>query len=67
MLTRDENHFQWRILDFPAVEAPTVQGEGEHTISPNFPKNCMKLKEFGRGGDAPLMTSLDPPLILSYQ
>ena len=38
----------WRIQDFPEVGAP------------NFPKNCMKLKEFGQGGvpHAPL----DPPL-----
>ena len=32
---------------------PTLQGGRQHTILPNFPKNCMKLKEFGpRGGRA---------------
>ena len=30
----------------PEEGAPTPQG-GQHTILPNFPKNCMKLKEFG--------------------
>ena len=30
----------------------------QHMILPKFPKNCIKLKEFG-----PLMPSLDPPLI----
>ena len=25
----------------------------QHTILPNFPKNCMKLKEFGAGGVSP--------------
>ena len=24
----------------------------QHMILPNFPKNCMKLKEFGPGGGA---------------
>ena len=40
----------------------TLQGGGrEHTILPNSPKNCMKLKEFGRrrGGVRP---SRPPPL-----
>ena len=35
----------------------------QHTISPNFPKNCMKLKEFGpRGGHTSLVPPLDLPL-----
>ena len=37
----------------------------QHTILPNFPKNCMKLKEFGPeggGGGASLPPPLDPPL-----
>ena len=34
------------------------RGERQHTILPYFPKNCMKLKEFGPGGRA----SLAPPL-----
>ena len=45
---------QWRIQDFPEEGAPTP-GEGgrQHTILPNFPKSCMKLKEFGPGGSHP--------------
>ena len=35
---------------------------GEHTILSNFPKNCMKLKEFGSWGGARLLPPLDPPL-----
>ena len=46
-------HQQCRIADFPEVGSPTLPGRGggrrQHTILPNFPKNCMKLKEFGRG------------------
>ena len=34
---------QWRIHDFPRVEAPTYD-------LPNVLKNCMKLKEFGPPG-----------------
>ena len=33
----------------------------QHTILPNFPKNCMKLKEFGPRG-ASFTAPLDPPL-----
>ena len=40
---------QWRIQDFSQVGAPTLQ----HTILPKFPKNCMKLKEFGPPGGVP--------------
>ena len=29
---------------------PTLRGGCQHTILPKFPKNSMKLKEFGRGG-----------------
>ena len=40
------------IQDFPELGAPTLRGR-QHTILLNFPKNCMKLKEFeppgGRG------------------
>ena len=35
---------------FPWGGAPTPQGERQHTILPNFPKNCMKSKEFGHPG-----------------
>ena len=41
---------QWRIQDFPEVGAPTFRGAPTYDLQ-NFPKNCMKLKEFGpRGG-----------------
>ena len=41
---------------FPQVEGTNPRGGGgrggghQHTILPNFPQNCMKLKEFGPGG-----------------
>ena len=38
---------QWQIQDFPKEGAPTPHGGCQHTILPKFPKNCMKLKEFG--------------------
>ena len=49
---------------FPRGGGTQLPGRRKHTILPNFPKNCMKLKEFGpRGGGArPLRTHLDPPL-----
>ena len=43
---------------FPRGGAPTPQGGRQHTILPNFSKNCMKLKEFGPPGGA---HSLAPP------
>ena len=53
--------YQWRIQDFSEEGAPTPQGGRQHTILLNFPKNCMKLKEFGppEGGRR---VSLAPPL-----
>ena len=43
---------QWRIQDFPkgGGREPSKGGGREHTFLPNSPKNCMKLKEFGRRG-----------------
>ena len=41
---------QRRIPDFPEEGAPTPRGGHQHTILPKFPKNCMKLKEFGPPG-----------------
>ena len=36
---------------FPRGGGANSPGGRQHTILPNFPKNCMKLKEFGpRGG-----------------
>ena len=38
----------------------------QHTILPNFPKNCMKLKESGPpGGACDPRAPLDPPLVFS--
>ena len=54
---------QWRIADFPGEGAPTPQGGCQHTILPYFPKNCMKLKEFGPpGGVRVPRAPLDLPL-----
>ena len=47
---------QWRIQNFLEVGTPTLGGVRQHTILPKFPKNCMKLKEFGSQG-----VSLVPP------
>ena len=48
---------------FPRGGAPTIQGRRQHTSLPNFPKNCMKLKEFGPpGGARPKFYYVDPPL-----
>ena len=59
---------QWRIQDFPEVGAPTLRGGGrQHTNLSKFPKNCMKLKEFGPGGGRgaarPKFYYVDPPLL----
>ena len=40
-------------------------GGRQHTILPKFPKNCMKLKEFGPGGARPKFYYVDPPLTLT--
>ena len=38
-------------LGFPRGGGTNSRGGGrQHTILPNFPKNCMKLKEFGSPG-----------------
>ena len=34
---------------------PWVGGGRQHTILPNFPKNCMELKEFGFGGASKIL------------
>ena len=48
---------------FPRGGGANPPGWGrQHTILPNVPKNCMKLKEFGpRWGGIP-RAPLDPPL-----
>ena len=54
---------QGRIQDFPEVGVPTLQGGHQHMILPMFPKECMKLKEFGPGRSArPKFYYVDPPL-----
>ena len=50
---------------FPQGGGANSPGGRQHTILPNFPKNCMKLKEFGPpGGSArPWRPPLDPPML----
>ena len=53
---------------FPRGGGANSPGGGrQHMILPNFPKNCMKLKEFeppGWGGGArPKFYYVDPPLV----
>ena len=43
-------------------EANAPGGGGQHTILPNFPKRCMKLKECGHTGGRPKFYYVDPPL-----
>ena len=48
--------------DFPEVGVPALGGGGsKHTILPNFPTNCMKLKELGCPSPP-----LAPPLIYYF-
>ena len=58
---------QWRIQDFPRWGCQISRGR-QHTFLSNFPKNCMKLKEFwtprvGRASFSPLRSTNE--LILS--
>ena len=52
---------------FPQGGRQLPGGGRQHTILPNFPKNCMKSKEFGHpgGGRVPLAPPppLNPPLV----
>ena len=50
---------------FPRGGGANSPGGCQHTILPNFPKNCMKLKEFGPpgGGARPKFYYVDPPLL----
>ena len=45
---------QWRIQDFPRGGGANSRWGGgrQRTILPKFPRNCMKLKEFGPSGGA---------------
>ena len=50
---------------FPRGGGAKSPGGRQHTILANFPKNCMKLKEFGPpggGGARPKFYYVDPPL-----
>ena len=49
---------------FPRGGGANSPGGRQHTILPNFPKNCMKLKEFGPPGEGarPKFYYVDPPL-----
>ena len=48
---------------FPWGGGANFPGGQQHTILPNFPQNCMKLKEFGPWrGHMSLAPPLDPPL-----
>ena len=55
---------------FPRGGGANSRGGRQHTVLPNFPKNCMKLKEFGlrgAGGGASLAPPLDPPLLVELE
>ena len=56
-------------LGFPRGGGANSPGGRQHTILPKFPKNCMKLKEFGpRGGGArPKFYYVDPPLKITFK
>ena len=55
----------WWFQDFPEVGTRTLRNGGrQHSILPNFLKNCMKLKEFGPGGHRKFYY-VDPPLAWS--
>ena len=41
------------VQDFPEEGAPTTRGGANIRFCQNFPKNCMKLKEFGPPGGVP--------------
>ena len=48
---------------FPRGGAGIPPGGCQHTVLPNVPKNCMKLKEFGpQGGTRPNFYYVDLPL-----
>ena len=55
---------------FPRRGGANPQGGGANLLfCPNFPENCMKMKEFGpRGGGArPWRPPLDPPMTIDYK
>ena len=62
-----ENYDQDSVADlgFPRGGGANSPGGRQHTILPKFPKNCMKLKEFGPpgGGARPKFYYVDPPLL----
>ena len=64
------SNWLWRIQDFPKVgrqssrKSHPSRRRRQHTILPDFPENCMKLKEFGPREDrsCPNFYYVDPPL-----
>ena len=59
-------YITWPVADpgFPRGGGANFLGGRQHMILPNFPKNCMKLKEFGPpGGTSVPCDPLDPPLL----
>ena len=57
----------WSVTDpgFPRGGGASPPGGRQHTILPNFPKNCTESKEFGPGERrASLTPPLDPPLLV---
>ena len=51
---------------FPQGRGANPRGRGggrQHTILPNFPPNCMKLKEFGPRGARPKFYYVDLSLV----
>ena len=53
---------------FPRGGSANSPGGHQRTILPNFPKNCMKLKEFGpRGGCMSLAPPLRATTVMKYK
>ena len=47
---------------FPRGGGANSPGGRQHTKLPNFPKNCMKMKEFGPPGGGGRVPRAPPPL-----
>ena len=59
---------QWRIQDSPSVVAPTLQGRQHYDFAKLSKKTTWNWNHFGpfggRGGGAPWVLPLNPPLVL---
>ena len=54
---------QWWIQEFPEDGAPTPKADVKnYYLVIFFPKNCMKLKEFGPPRGHASLAPLDPPM-----